>query len=229
MLTAATAARPRPVTCGDADLEAAVAEFDQVRPRLVRIAARILGSWTDAEDIVQDAWLRWQACDRTAVSSPTAFLVTTTTRLAITAATSARARHETSVGGWLTEPVDAADAPALRVERTEALELGFVLLRRLLPTERAAYVLRHAFDYPYPLISEILHTSEANARQLVSRAGKRLASGRGGADGTLRPRSNRTHPPRAARPRRAPSPRASQLDRQRHGRPSTAPHVPTER
>jgi RNA polymerase sigma-70 factor (ECF subfamily) len=155
-----------------------VSDFVRVRPRLVGTAHRILGSWTEAEDIVQDAWLRWQTYDRTTVLNATAFLVTTTTRLAINAARSARARREAYVGHWLPEPVATSDDPALGVERSEALEHGILLLlQRLSPTERAAYVLRHAFDYPYPQIAAMLRLTEANVRQLVSRAGHHIAAG----------------------------------------------------
>ncbi len=150
--------------------------FLDLRPRLLGIAHRILGSWSEAEDIVQDAWIRWQTYDRSTVLNPTAFLVTTTTRLAINAAQSARARREASVGQWLPEPVDTSDDLALGAERGEAVELGILLLlQRLSPTERATYVLRQAFDYPYSRIADTLRISEANARQHVSRAGKHLA------------------------------------------------------
>lgn len=160
MLTAATPA-----------LDQAASTFASLRPRLVGIAYRILGSSAEAEDIVQDAWLRWQMCDRDSVVNSTAFLVTTTTRLALNAAQSARWRRETSVGPWLSEPADASPDPELRAECGEALALAvFVLLERLSPTEQAAYVLREAFDYPYSSIARILRLNEVNARQLVSRA-----------------------------------------------------------
>jgi RNA polymerase sigma-70 factor (ECF subfamily) len=160
-----------------AQLDDAAAEFALVRPRLLRIAARIVGSRTEAEDIVQDAWIRWQTYDRSRVLHSTAFLVTTTTRLAINATQSARVRYESYVGRSPWEPIDVANDPTLGVERTEALELGLLLLvQRLTPTERVAYVLRHAFDYAYPRIAEVLTISEANARQLVSRAGRRIRS-----------------------------------------------------
>ncbi len=156
-----------------------VATFDALRPRLLGIAYRVLGSWSEAEDLVQEAWLRWQLCDRAVVRNSTAFLVTTTTRLAITAAQTARVRRESYVGRWLPEPVDTSNDPSLGAERAEALQLGIlVLLEKLSPTERAAFVLREAFDYPYHRIAEILQVNEANARQLVSRAGKRVRSDR---------------------------------------------------
>jgi RNA polymerase sigma-70 factor, ECF subfamily len=153
------------------DLTGAAAEFGRVRPRLFGIAYRMLGTVADAEDVVQDAWLRWQHTDRTVVRDPAAFLATTTTRLAITAATSARARREVYVGTWLPEPVPTADDPALGAERAEALDLAvLLLLERLPPTERAVYVLREAFAYPFRRIAEILEIGEANARQLAKRA-----------------------------------------------------------
>src|SRR5712664_1444011 len=156
-----------------------VSVFESVRPRLFGIAYRMLGSAAEAEDIVQDAWLRWQGTDRTAVVDPPAFLATTTTRLAITFAQSARSRRETYIGPWLPEPVDTSGDPRLGAERAEALEFAvLLLLEKLAPTERAAYVLREAFDYPYDEIGEILKVSEANARQLVTRARKHIAEGR---------------------------------------------------
>jgi RNA polymerase sigma-70 factor (TIGR02957 family) len=161
------------------ELDEAADVFAEVRPRLFGIAYRMLGSAADAEDIVQDAWLRWQRYDRATVRQPAAFLATTTTRLAITAAQSARARHETYVGPWLPEPVDTSADPALGAERGEALEFAvLMLLEKLSPTERAAYVLREAFDYPYRQIADIVEVSEAGARQLVSRARKHLSAER---------------------------------------------------
>jgi RNA polymerase sigma-70 factor (ECF subfamily) len=155
------------------------AAFAAVRSRLLAIAHRILRRWSDAEDVVQDAWVRWQLYDRAAVANPTAFLVTTTTRLAINATQTARARREACVGHWLPELAAAADDPARDAEHREALAHGVVeLLECLAPPERAAFVLREAFEYPYPEIADILKTSEANARQLGCRARKHLASAR---------------------------------------------------
>ena len=161
------------------DLDEAAEVFTAVRPRLFGIAYRMLGTVSEAEDIVQDAWLRWQAYDRSSVRTPSAFLSTTVTRLAITATQSARVRRETYIGPWLPEPVDTSADPTLGAERAEALELAVLyLLERLTPTERAAYVLREAFDYSYAEIAQIIEVSEVSARQLVSRARKHLASGR---------------------------------------------------
>ncbi|GAA0449001.1 RNA polymerase sigma24 factor [Paractinoplanes deccanensis] len=161
------------------DLDDATAVFLGVRPRLFGIAYRMLGSAGEAEDLLQDVWLRWQAYDRSQVTNPAAFLATTTTRLAINELQSARARRETYVGPWLPEPVDTSADPYLGAERGEALEYATLLLmERLKPAERAAYVLREAFDYPYAQIAGILQTSEPAVRQLVSRARKHLTESR---------------------------------------------------
>ncbi|MEW2382723.1 RNA polymerase sigma-70 factor [Micromonospora sp. NPDC047707] len=157
----------------------AVRAFDAVRPRLFGIAYRMLGTVQDAEDTVQDTWLRWQHTDRSAVRDATAFLVTTTTRLALNAATSARARRESYVGPWLPEPVQTSLDPADRAEQGEAVGLALLLLlQRLTPTERAVYVLREAFDYSFRQIAEVLDITEANARQLGRRARTHLAEER---------------------------------------------------
>jgi RNA polymerase sigma-70 factor (ECF subfamily) len=153
--------------------------FSRVRPRLFGIAYRMLGSAAEAEDIVQDVWLRWQATDRAVVENPEAFLATTTTRMSINFAQSAQSRRETYIGPWLPEPVDTSSDPALGAERGEALRLAILLLlEKLTPTERASYVLREAFDYSYRQIADILQMEEATTRQLVSRARKHIADGR---------------------------------------------------
>src|SRR5262245_52613135 len=153
--------------------------FFNVRPRLFGIAYRMLGSAAEAEDIVQDVWLRWQSTNRSAVENPPAYLTTTTTRLCINHTQSAHSRRETYVGTWLPEPVDTSSDPGLGAERGEALSLAvLMLLEKLSPTERAAYVLREAFDYSYDQISSILQIEDANCRQLVSRARKHIADGR---------------------------------------------------
>ena len=163
----------------EVDLDDAVEAFQGVRRQLFGVAYRMLGSVAEAEDIVQEAWLRWQSTDRTVVRNPAAFLMTTTTRLAITAATTARARHEVYVGPWLPEPVVTADDPALGAESAEALGVAVLLmLERLTPTERAVYVLREAFDYPFAQIAEVLATSESNARQIARRARLHVAEER---------------------------------------------------
>ncbi|NUT96221.1 MAG: sigma-70 family RNA polymerase sigma factor [Saccharothrix sp.] len=161
------------------DIEAATAAFTHVRPRLFGIAYRMLGSATEAEDLVQEVWVRWQTCDRSAVVNPEAFLATTATRLAINVLQSAWKRRETYVGPWLPEPVDTSADPYLGAERGEALEFAALLLmEKLTPGERAAYVLREAFDYGYGQIADILSTTEPAVRQLVSRARKHITGGR---------------------------------------------------
>ncbi|MGW1726858.1 RNA polymerase sigma-70 factor [Streptomyces sp. NPDC002306] len=160
-------------------LDQATKDFVAARPQLFGIAYRVLGSSTEAEDILQEAWLRWQKTDRTTILEPTAFLATVTTRLAINFAQSARVRREAYVGPWLPEPIDTSSDPYVGAERAEAVELAVLfLLEKLNPVERAAYVLREAFDYPYAQLADILETTEANARQLVSRARKHLAAER---------------------------------------------------
>ncbi|MFD6281138.1 RNA polymerase sigma-70 factor [Streptomyces sp. NPDC060209] len=160
-------------------LDRATRDFMGARPQLFGIAYRVLGSAVEAEDIVQEAWLRWQKTDRARIHEPAAFLATVTARLAINLAQSARVRRESYTGSWLPEPVDTSADPQLGAERAEALDLAVLfLLEKLNPVERAAYVLREAFDYPYKRIADILETSEANTRQLVSRARKHLSAER---------------------------------------------------
>ncbi|MER5857166.1 RNA polymerase sigma factor SigJ [Streptomyces sp900105245] len=163
----------------DDSLWAAAEAFERLRPRLFGIAYRVLGSVSEAEDVVQDVWVRWQGTDRGAVLDPGAYLAKAATRLAVNVARSARVRREAYVGPWLPEPVDTSVDPQAGAERGEALELAVLLvLQRLNPVERAAYVLREAFAYAYDEIAGILELSQANTRQIVSRARKRLAAER---------------------------------------------------
>ena len=163
----------------ESDIDAATVEFQAARARLFGIAYRMLGRVAEAEDVVQDAWLRWQGTDRSQVRNPTAFLSTVTVRLAINAFESARARREVYAGPWLPEPVLTEADPMLGAERTEALEIGLLLLmERLTPNERAVYLLREAFDYDFGEIAEVLEISESNARQLARRARVHLEEGR---------------------------------------------------
>jgi RNA polymerase sigma-70 factor, ECF subfamily len=156
--------------------EADAASFQAVRPRLFGIAYRVLGSASEADDVVQETWIRWQGTDRAKVRDPAAFLATTTTRLAINVLQSARARRERHIGLRLLDRIDAGANPSLDAERGDALESAVhTLVEKLSPAERAVYVLREAFDYPYRRISHVLALSEANARQLVTRARRRLA------------------------------------------------------
>jgi RNA polymerase sigma-70 factor, ECF subfamily len=161
----------------DEESSASLDVFLGVRNHLLGKACRILNSRTDAEDIVQEAWLRWQMCDRNAVVDPAAFLATMTTRLCINTMQTAHARHEMHAGSWLPEHIDAGADPLQAAQRCEELEFAAaVLIERLSAAERAAYVLREAFDYPYGRIAAILAVTVQNARQLVSRARKRLAA-----------------------------------------------------
>lgn len=153
--------------------------FVSVRGRLFGIAYRMLGSVAEAEDVVQDVWLRWQSMNRSTIENPPAYLATSTIRHCINIAQSARTRRETYIGTWLPEPVDTSNDPGVGAERSEALKLAvLVLLEKLSAPERAAYILREAFDYEYSHIGEILHLEETNVRQLVSRARKHIADGR---------------------------------------------------
>ena len=155
--------------------ETDAASFQIVRPRLFGIAYRVLGSASEADDVVQDAWIRWQRTDRGQIRDPAAFLATMTARVALTVGQSARARHEISSEPLHADAVDVGDDPSRVAEQGEALELAlFALLEKLSATERAAYVLREAFDYPHRRIADVLGLSEANARQIVTRARVRL-------------------------------------------------------
>jgi RNA polymerase sigma-70 factor, ECF subfamily len=159
--------------------DAATVAFGGARRRLFGIAYRILGSAAEAEDVVQDVWIRWQGADRREIVDPTAFLVTTATRVAINVAQSARKRRETYIGPWLPEPLDTAHDPELGLAQAKELGLAvLVLLEKLTPAERAAYVLREAFDYSYESIAEILSLKEPTVRQHVTRARKHLAEER---------------------------------------------------
>jgi RNA polymerase sigma factor (sigma-70 family) len=153
--------------------------FLSLRARLFGIAYRMLGSAAEAEDVVQNVWVRWQTTDRTRVRDAAAFLVTTATRLAINVRQSARSRREMSSDPSQSEPIDARADPRLGTERRQALASGvLLLLERLTPTERAAYILREAFDYRYREIGDVLRLEEANARQIVTRARRHVVTGR---------------------------------------------------
>jgi len=156
-------------------LESATAVFLGSRSRLFGVAYRMLGTVAEAEDVVQETWLRWQTTDRSVVLEPVAYLVTVATRIAINIAQSARSRRETYIGPWLPEPVDTSADPTLGAERGEALELAvLLLLEKLRPTERAAYVLREAFEYSHRQIATVLDMTESNVRQIVTRARKHI-------------------------------------------------------
>ncbi|NYF19728.1 RNA polymerase sigma-70 factor (ECF subfamily) [Xanthomonas sp. JAI131] len=155
--------------------------FESQRPRLFGLAYRLLGSRSDAEDVLQDAWLRWQSSDRAAIRDPEAWLVTTTTRLGLDRLRAARSARVHYTGPWLPEPLEIAEDtdPAERHARAEQVSVAFLaLLERLGPEERAAFLLKEAFDYDYAQIGQLLGHAEANCRQLVHRARERLKAGR---------------------------------------------------
>jgi len=160
-----------------------VTDVEELRPAAFAVAYRMLGSVSEAEDIVQEALLRMHLRLRQGgrIESPRAFVSTVVTRLCIDQLRSARVRRETYVGEWLPEPLvdEGRDDPADRAEAADSTSLAFlVLLERLTPEQRAAFLLREVFDYPYEQIAAIVGTAEDNARQLVSRARKHVERGR---------------------------------------------------
>jgi len=160
-----------------------VTNVEELRPAAFAVAYRMLGSVSEAEDIVQEALLRTHLRLRQGlrIESPRAFVSTVVTRLCIDQLRSARVRRESYVGEWLPEPLveDRRDDPADQVEAADSLSVAFlVLLERLTPEQRAAFLLREVLDYPYEQIAAIVGTAEDNARQLVSRARKHVEGGR---------------------------------------------------
>ncbi|GAA3500453.1 RNA polymerase sigma factor SigJ [Streptomyces prasinosporus] len=159
-----------------------VDRFEASRPRLEAIAYRLLGSASEAEDAVQETFLRWQAADVDRIEVPEAWLTKALTNLCLNQLASARARRETYVGQWLPEPLLAGDpmlGPADTAEQRESVSYAvLVLLERLSPNERAVYVLREAFDYPHREIAGILDITEAASQQILHRAKKHVAAGR---------------------------------------------------
>ncbi|MDX8031125.1 RNA polymerase sigma factor SigJ [Lentzea sp. BCCO 10_0856] len=156
--------------------------FEKSRPRLEALAYRLLGSASDAEDAVQDTYLRWQGGDREYVETPEAWLTKVLTNLCLNRLTSARAKRETYVGQWLPEPVFAGDrmlGPSETVEQRESVSIAMLtLMERLSANERVVYVLREAFGYAHSEIAEILDLTEANCQQIYRRAKQHLATGR---------------------------------------------------
>ncbi|MBB1059445.1 RNA polymerase sigma-70 factor [Marilutibacter spongiae] len=155
--------------------------FQHHRPRLFALAYRLLGSRSDAEDVVQDAWLRWSQAEWDAIRDPEAWLVTATTRLGIDRLRRVRQEREAYPGPWLPEPldVDASATPEAGAEIADQVSLAFLaLLERLGPEERAAFLLKEAFDHDYERIAELLGHGVANCRQMVHRARGRLREGR---------------------------------------------------
>lgn len=151
--------------------------FEQQRDRLQGIAYRMLGSRADAEDVVQEAWLRWHQASVDEIRSPQAWLITATTRLCIDRLRQLRSAREVYVGPWLPEPLISESAPPAdrATELASDLSVAFLaLLERLAPEERAAFLLHEIFDSGYDDIASILGKSEAASRQMVSRARKRV-------------------------------------------------------
>ena len=154
------------------------ATFSEHRAALFGIAYRLLGSVHDAEDVLQDAYIRWEKADAADVRNPRAFLTSIVTRLGIDLLRSAHKNREVYVGKWLPEPLVASDRrPDETLDLAESLQTAFLLmLERLNPNERAAFLLREVFDYPYPEIAGILEKSEENCRQIVTRAKQHVRS-----------------------------------------------------
>jgi RNA polymerase sigma-70 factor, ECF subfamily len=153
--------------------------FERERPRLTGLAYRITGSLADAEDVVQEAWIRWAAWNVDRVDNPAGWLTTVTSRLALDRLRSQRRRREVYVGPWLPDPVPTAPGVEEAAELAESLTLGFlVLLDSLGPFERVAFLLGDVFGEPYPVIAETLGKSEPACRKLVSRARRKVRSAR---------------------------------------------------
>ena len=161
--------------------------FNTDRPLLFSIAYRMLGSASDAEDVLQDAWLRYSGVDRPTIRSPRALATTIVTRLCLDRLKSARATREEYIGPWLPEPVltSEVEGPDAMLQRSESVTLAFlVLLEKLSPEERAVFLLKEVFEYEHAEIAEMLGTTAENSRQLLHRAKARLAEGRPRLTGT---------------------------------------------
>ncbi|HXW35195.1 MAG TPA: RNA polymerase sigma factor SigJ, partial [Acidimicrobiales bacterium] len=153
--------------------------FTDERDRLVALAYRMTGSWADAEDVVQETWVRWSSVDRRDIRSPVAWLTTVTTRLAIDRRRSIDRRREQYVGPWLPEPASTTPGPEDDLEMSESLTLGFlVLLDRLSPTERAVFLLAEVFGEPYSTIADAVGKTPAACRQIASRARQKIRGAR---------------------------------------------------
>jgi len=156
--------------------------FQTHRPRLLALAYRLLGDRADAEDVVQDAWLRWAGADQADIRDPLAWLITATTRLGLDRLRAVKRERQHYPGPWLPSPMsveELAPDPAHVHGQSEAVSLAFLtLLEQLSADERAAFVLKEAFDIDYPQIAQLLGHNQANCRQLVHRARQRLQAGR---------------------------------------------------
>jgi RNA polymerase sigma-70 factor (ECF subfamily) len=163
----------------DAAVSNRLATFGQYRSRLFSIAYRMLGSVADAEDMLQETFIRWQQAGDDDIRSPRAFLVTIISRLCINQLQSARVQREEYVGQWLPEPIvtDPGSDPLEMIELDESLSMAFlVLLERLTPAERAVFLLREVFAYEYSEIATVLGQSEANCRQILRRARQHVSA-----------------------------------------------------
>src|SRR5262245_361297 len=161
--------------------------FKTERPLLFSIAYRMLGSASDAEDVLQDAWLRYRNVDHSEIRSTRAFMTTVVTRLCLDRLKSAQKTREEYIGPWLPEPDLTAEveSPETMLQRSESVTLAFlVLLEELSPEERAVFLLKDVFDYEHSEIADILGTTTENSRQLLHRAKSRLAKGRPKLTGT---------------------------------------------
>jgi RNA polymerase sigma-70 factor, ECF subfamily len=158
-----------------ADRAPSVGVFEAARPRLLGLAYRMLGTLHDAEDVVQDAWLRWDSVDHDTIQTPDAWLTTVTTRLALDRIRANRRRREEYVGPWLPEPVVTERGPEDAAEIADSLTLGFLtVLDRLNPVERAVFLLADVFGAPYAEVAEAVGKSEVACRQIASRSRRRL-------------------------------------------------------
>ncbi|WP_408360222.1 MULTISPECIES: RNA polymerase sigma-70 factor [unclassified Paraburkholderia] len=168
---------PSPTANQPPKIDEATRAFDQLRPRLQGIAYRMLSSVAEAEDVVQDAWLRWHGADRANIDNPEAWLVSVTTRLSIDRLRAAKVQREHYAGIWLPEPliIDSPVTPEEIKERADDVSVAFlILLERLTPEARAAFLLRDVFDAGYDEVASAIGKSEAACRQLVSRARTQL-------------------------------------------------------
>ena len=157
------------------EVEGGVAAFEAARPRLLGLAYRMLGTIGDAEDVVQEAWLRWDGADRSSIDVPDAWLTTVTTRLALDRLKSAQHRREQYPGPWLPEPLVTEGGPEEAAELADSLTLGFLtLLDRLGPVERAVFLLADVFGLPYSEVAEAVGKTEVACRQIASRSRRRL-------------------------------------------------------
>jgi RNA polymerase sigma-70 factor (ECF subfamily) len=156
--------------------------FADERPRLLGLAYRMTGSYSDAEDVVQDTWLRWSTADQPRIENPAAWLTTVATRLSLDRIRATERRRADYVGEWLPEPVATSRGPEETAELAESLTLGFlVLLDRLTPVERAVFLLADVFREPFAAISETIDKSEVACRQIASRARRKVHEERTGA------------------------------------------------